>query len=399
MMRRHGDQSEPDAPGEVLEFGRVRSAGGRRRSGALLACLVLATVLVVVIRLPGHQRRTGDRAAARIPPVRVTSAGHRLLGVRAGWQLFVRGPDELVRIQLAQGRITRTYVPPLETSSPAIAFVIGAHETVVRPADVVPGYVVPDGGQARLLTGPLAGGGPLIPGPAGTGGALAAWVTTGTPTSPRLSLVALNGHRNGPVIRFPPGGPQLPATAVSDGRGDVLVTTGSFAVYDAGPGWDRAVPGNVIAVGPASWLTVGCDRRNRHCHDEVIDAATGTRRMLPGAAMAGPYYFAWPPDGVIAPDGSTAAVPEEGRGQATTLHLINLRTGSTRDLGVRLGLPGTSLPFGTSPSEDSMAWSPDSRWLFAATVTGKLVVIDTRSDQIQSLPVQLPPVQQVAIRP
>jgi hypothetical protein len=396
-MRRNEDRSGPDAPADVLQFGPDRPAAGRWRSRALLAGLVLITALVVVIRVPAdHQHKAGDRAASRIPPVRVTSAGHRLLGVRARWQLFVRGPDDLTRIQLATGRITRTYVPPLETASPAIAFVIGAHEAVIRPADLVPAYVVPDGGQARLLTGPLAGDGPLIPGPAGS---QATWVTAGPPTLLRLSMVTLSGHRSGQAIRFPPDGPQLPATAVSDGRGDVLVTTGSFAVYDAGPGWDRPVPGNVIAVGPENWLAISCDRRYLHCRNEVINAGDGARRMLPGAAVEGPYYFAWPPDGVIAPDGSTAAVPEEGRGQATTLHLINLRTGATKDLGVLLALPGTSLPFGTSTSEDSMAWSPDSRWLFAATVSGKLVAIDTRSDQVKSLRIRLPPVQQVAVRP
>src|ERR1700690_48153 len=72
--------------------------------------------------------RPGAKAPAPPPPMRVPFAGHRLLGVTAGWELFARGPDDLLRIQLAQGRITRTYVPPLETASPDVAFVIGAHE-------------------------------------------------------------------------------------------------------------------------------------------------------------------------------------------------------------------------------------------------------------------------------
>jgi hypothetical protein len=126
----------------------------------------------------------------------------------------VRGlvDDEL----LAQGRITQTYVRPLETASPDVAFVVGAHEAVIRPSGLVPGYVVPDGGQARPMTGVLSDGGPLVPGPAGS---RAAWVmTSGSPTSPELSLITLTGHRSGPSIRFQPGEPQVPATAVSDGH-------------------------------------------------------------------------------------------------------------------------------------------------------------------------------------
>ena len=110
---------------------------------------------------PGPPRRPRPRRLR----CSVTLAGHRLLGVTAGWELFARGPNELLRIQLAQGRITQTYVPPLETASPDVAFVIGAHEAVIRPSDLVPGYVVPDGGQARPLTGVLSDGGPLVPGP------------------------------------------------------------------------------------------------------------------------------------------------------------------------------------------------------------------------------------------
>jgi hypothetical protein len=394
-MVRHEDQPGPDRPGDVLRFGRDRPAGGRWRSRLLLACLVLVTALAVVLRTTDHQHSAGVRAAPRLPPVRVSFVGHRLLGVRAGWQLFIRGPDSLVRVQLGQGRITSTYVPSLDTASPAIAFVIGAHEAVIRPADLVAGYVVPDGGQARLLTGPLGAGGPLVPGPAGT---QTAWVMAGQPTSPRLSLVTLSGRRRGQDITFGPGGPQIPSTAVSDGRGDVLLNSGNFTVYDAGPGWDHVVPGNVIAVGAANWLIMGCDPSYRHCRYQVADTAAGTRRTLTGATPAAPYYFTWPPTGVIAPDGATAAIAAEGRGHATTVHLVNLRTGAVKDLGVQLFLPGTNLSFGTSTSEDSMAWSPDSRWLFVATGAGRLAVINVRTGRIQSLGIRLPPVLQVAIR-
>jgi hypothetical protein len=396
------DGSGQNGHDEIMEFGSRRSAGRRWVPRALLACLILAAVVTVAVRAVGHQARPTARSPAPPPPLRVTAVGHPLLGVTAGWELFARGPDDLLRIQLAQGRITQTYVPSLETASPDVAFVIGPHEAVIRPSDLVPGYVVPDGGQARPLTGVLADGGPMVPGPAGS---QAAWVTSGPPTSPALSLVTLTGHRSGPSIQFQPGGPQVPATAVSDGRGDVLVTDGNFDVYDTGPGWDRPVPGTVIAVGPADWLVVACDALYRHCRDEVVGFASGSQRVLPGPAPGGPFYFSWPPTGVIAPDGSTAAVAENGRGGRLTVHLIDLRTGATRDLDVPLGVPasdvgvqGSDLPLGAA-NEYSMAWSPDGRWLFVAASGGKLVAVDPRTGQAESLGVSLPAVDQVAIRP
>ena len=385
-----------------MEFGSGRSAARRPLPRwvprALLACLVVAAVVTVAVRGVSHQARPAAKAPAPPPPMRVTLAGHRLLGVTAGWELFARGPNELLRIQLAQGRITQTYVPPLETASPDVAFVIGAHEAVIRPSDLVPGYVVPDGGQARPLTGVLSDGGPLVPGP---GGSQAAWVASGSPTSPELSLISLTGHRSGPSIRFQSGGPQVPGDGVSDGRGDVLVTDNNdFFVYDTGPGWDRPVPGTVIAIGPTEWLVDACDPLYLHCRDEVVNASSGSRRAVPGAAPTGPYYyFGWPPTGVISPDGSTAAVAESGRNERLTVHLVDLRTGATRDLNVPVGMSGGDLEVGGNANENSMVWSPDGRWLFVAATGGKLVVVDMRTGRVEGLGVRLPPVDQVAIRP
>jgi hypothetical protein len=383
----------PDGTGqhrddEVVEFGGGRHVS-RRWTRALLAGLVLAAVVTIVVQAGSHRGRPAAKAAAPPPAVRVTTVGHRLLGVTAGWQLFARGPDDLLQIQFARGQITQTYVPPLESASPDVAFVTGARQTIIRSSDLVPGYVVPAGRQARALSGPLAGGGPLIPGVAGT---QTAWVIAGPPTWPYLSLVTLAGDKAGPVIRFPDGGPQLPATAVSDGRGDVLVTSGSLTDYDAGPGWDRPVPGTVVAVGPAGWLVVTCDPQYRHCRNEVIGPGGGSRRVLPGSAAAEPYYFSWPPTGVIAPDGSKAAMAESGPHNSLTVHLVNLRTGTTTDLGVPLSVAGSDY------NSQLMAWSPDSRWLFVAASGGRLVAVSTLTGRAESLGVALPAIDQVAIR-
>jgi hypothetical protein len=379
----------PDRYDEVVQFGGGRSPGGRWLPRVALAGLILAAIITVAVRGTGHHSPQSAKTPPPPPAIRVITVGHPLLGETAGWELFARGPDDLLRIQLAEGKITVTYVPQLQTANPDVAFVIGTHEAVIRSTDLVPGYIVPDGAQARALTGPLAGSGPLVPGPARTQAAWA-WVSSSLPTSPELSLVAMSGRRSGPTIRFTPGGPQLPATAVSDGRGYVLVTSGSFGAYDAGPGWDQPVPGTVIAVGPTAWLVVTCERKGLHCRNEVVDIADGARRALPGPAAGNPYnFFSWPPTGVIAPDGSTAAVAATERNGTVTVHLINLRTGANRDLNIKLG---------ADLSNQSMVWSPDSRWLFVAAADGKLVTVDAGTGRAERLQAPLPAVAQVAIR-
>jgi hypothetical protein len=379
---------------EVVQFGSGRTSGSRWLPRIALACLVLAAIVAIAVRGTDQPAR---RAAYSPPPaVRVITIGHALLGVTAGWQLFARGPDDLVRFQLAQGKISVTYVPTLESANPNAAFVIGTHQAVIRSTDLMPGYVVPDGGEARQLTGLLAGDGPLIPGPAPS---QAAWVTSGSPASPALSLITLTGRHAGPTIRFRRGGPQLPATAVSDGRGYALVTTGRFSVYDAGPGWDRPVPGTVVAVGRANWLVISCDPLYRHCHNEVVEIADGARRVLPGPAAGYPYdEFSWPPTGVIAPDNRTAAVAESDRDGRLTVHLLNLRSGANRNLKIVLGMPGSNLAASAHLSDQLMVWSPDSRWLFVAAAGGRLVAVDARTGRAEHLGITLPAVAQVAIR-
>jgi hypothetical protein len=133
---------------------------------------------------------------------------------------------------------------------------------------------------------------------------------------------------------------------------------------------------------PSAWLVVQCPSA-RHCAGVVVNPATGTRRILPGeAARPG-----WLP-GITAPDGKYAAVPGYGPDQTAILHLVNLSTGSDRQVAI------VPAPQG-SPG---LAWSPDSRWLFAATEDGALRAIDARTGQVRGLGVPLPPVTYLAVR-
>jgi hypothetical protein len=291
--------------------------------------------------------------------------------VRADWELFGYGPNQVVRIQLARGRVTRTAVPPLQSTGPT-SFIVTSGQVIVRPLDRVPGYSVAGGHPARLLTGALAGGGDVVPGPTGT-----VWVHASF-DSPSLRLTGLDGTKAGASLRLPNRGSWV---VTSDGQGYALATSaGGGTTYDLRPGGVRRVPGSPAAVGPAGALTVAC--RHRRCSDLVVDPWTGARRRLPGRAVTPPG-----PPGVIAPDGSAAAIIEY-HGDRAALHLIDLASGADRRLSVALD---------KWAGQGTLAWSPDCRWLFVAAAHGRIVAVNPRTGHAEGLGIALPFVRQVAV--
>ena len=279
----------------------------------------------------------------------------------------------LIRIQWAAARVTRTTIPALQSTGP-VFFVVGPHQAILRPLDFVPGYLVPDDQPARVLPAALGTAGQAFPGP--RPGQM--WVQSGSGAGTVMSLVTTSGARTGPPIRLPAAA----GYAVPDGRGYLAVERNGAAYDVRSGGLRRVAAGTLTATGPSAWLVVQCPSA-RHCAGVVVNPATGTRRILPGeAARAG-----WPP-GITSPDGNYAAVPGYGPDQAAILHLINLSTGSDRRVAIALAPQG-------SPG---LAWSPDSRWLFAATQDGALRSIDPRTGQVHGLGVPLPPVTCLAVR-
>ena len=131
-----------------------------------------------------------------------------------------------------------------------------------------------------------------------------------------------------------------------------------------------------------------CPGHRQHCHTVLVDSATGAQRTLPGPALPRTPLTPWPP-GLIAPDGAAAAVLELGRDSQLSAHLLDLRSGADRVL---------SLPISQDAVNETMAWSPDSRWLFVVTDTGAVRVVDGRTGQVASLDVRLPFISQVAVR-
>jgi hypothetical protein len=346
---------------DEVRFGSARPPRHWPRWLLAAAAVALAAGLTFTTLTRHH------RPAAAVP--------RHLLGVTAGWQLVAYGPSGVIRLDLAAGRLTRTRVPPLASTGPAY-LVTGQGEVIIRPLDGVPGYLVTRSRPARELTGLLGGSGAAIAGPRPG----QAWLEPGSQPA-QMILVWLDGRRAGPVMRLPAGGPFLP---VSDGRGYALVTVyqtpARSTVYDVRPGRIRPVGESVAAVGPTGWLLVEC--RGTDCWNELV--SPGRHRRLPGPV---PPLTGVPP-GVIAPDGSAAAVLGDTRGQVT-LTLISLASGARRPVQIQLGpaaLDGQTL-----------AWSPDSRWLFVVGRYGRLDVVSARTGRAAALLRTLPPVSQIAI--
>ena len=369
---------DPDE--DLISFGsserpRRRSSGlGRWASWALVGAAALTAGIVVAAR-PGQPHRPAPR-----PDVTVTDLGHRLLGITAHWQLFGRGPDAMIAVEPATGRVTSTRVPALDSSGP-VSFLIDPHQAIIRPLDFVPGYLVPDGKPPRGLSGLLSQGGPALPGPQPG----QVWVVTASVGQAALALTGLNGARLASVP-LPAGGP-LPLSATADGSGGVLLT-GPDGMFDAGPGGLHRLSLTPLAVGPGRWLAVTCPGHHQHCHNVLVDSATGAQRMLPGPVLPHTALTPWPP-GLVAPDGTAAALLELSQASQLSLHLVDLRSGADRVLNVSVSQNGDN---------ETMAWSPDSRWLFVVTDTGAVRAVSVSTGQVRSLDVPLPFISQLAVR-
>jgi hypothetical protein len=355
-----------------VQFGPPAWQRSRRLGTLLLVCLVAAAVVLVVVRSGSHRRATAP------PAVTVTNFGHPILGLRGGWQLIGLDGNGVVAVEFARGRIVRTSFPRLAGDG-LVSLVPAIGEVLVRPLDNVPGYVVPDGEPARPLTGVLAHGGYLLPGPTPA----QQWLDYG-----ELMLVGPGGK---------PEHPKLPAAAllwatqvpvISDGHGGLILTGADGTVYDANGSALRPISALPFAVGPRNLLGLQCD--NGHCSNVVISAATGATRTLPGpAGYADPWPWRELP-GVASPDGTAAAVIVPGKSESQAgLDLVSLTSGAV------LRVP---VPIAQDSSSRSLAWSPDSRWLFVVTAHGGLAIVNARTGQPGILSLGLSGLSQIVIR-
>ena len=366
---------------DEVSFGPRRPDGRRPPGRLLIACgAVLAAVAAVAATLvTGHGSNPPRAQPASTGAASTSAAVPHLLGVRGSWELFGYDTGRLVRIQFASGWITQTAVP-VQSGGP-VSLVVGTHEVIIHPLIFAPGYLVPDGRPARVLSGALGNAGTVIPGPQpGT-----AWVQAGFQAT-SMPLVRMDGTETGVSVRLPPG----PLQAFPDGRGGVLVVNyDGGRYYDVRSGGFQRIAGMLAAVGPTRWLIVDCHDGHR-CSNIIVDPATGARHTLPGPSAESPPAAG---TGVVAPDGSAAAI-YRANGDQLTLHLLNLASGSDQQVPVPL--------VRESPDVQMPAWSPDSRWLFVVTShgngQGKLAVVDARTGHVEGLGVSLPSLSQIAIR-
>jgi hypothetical protein len=203
-----------------------------------------------------------------------------------------------------------------------------------------------------------------------------------------MPLVRMDGTGTGVSVRLPPGSY---SQVTSDGRGGALVGVygaSSSTLDDVRPGSIQPIARTVAAVtavGPTRWLVVDCHAGPR-CSYVVVDPATGAQHTLPGPSAE---LVSDDTRGVIAPDGSAAAIVAAS-GDRVILQLLNLVSGSDQQIPVSLDAE--------SVADQTLAWSPDSRWLFVVTAQGKLAAVDARTGHVEGLGISLPRLSLIAVR-
>jgi hypothetical protein len=367
-----GDR-EQSGQSDVVRFGHPSQPRFRWLTRLALPCVVIAAVVLVIARSGGHRQSAP-------PPIAIANVGHPILGIRSGWELFGLGQRALVLVQFTSGRITRTALPP--QSDGPVSLIVERHQVIVRPLDNAPGYLVPDSLPARPLNGILAHGALLLPGP----GSDEVWDLR---DAQQISLVGPNGTPLPASLAAMPR--RFPSqSAMPDGRGGVLLFDDQGREYDTVPGLLRPVGALPLAVGPRSWLAVSCDQQGGNCRNVVIAANTGAARALPGPAVS-LVNWQWPGNpGAVAPDGSVAAVFVEHSDGSAALELVSLASGSVRPIAMQVP---------PSSSSQTIAWSPDSRWLFVLTAGGRLAAVSPATGRVQRLGLGLTGLSQIAIRP
>jgi hypothetical protein len=249
---------------------------------------------------------------------------------------------------------------------------------IVAPLDFVPGLVVLDGQPSRAMTRLPTEGGPAFPGPDDRHW----WAGERTCDHghvARMDLVDLDGRPVGPSIARP----GFPASG--DGTGKLVYITATGTYLESPTGRSLITTGTVLAIGPTRWLTI--EHRGQGCELVTTDRATGARRALHAVdCLKDDTYF----PGVVSPDGTTAAAVEGFATGTEALHVIDLASGADQVLGVQ--------PLYADGSNGHLVWSPDSRSLWFVTQQGEVDIVDGHGSHLRRLPLDLPPVAQLAFR-
>jgi hypothetical protein len=189
----------------------------------------------------------------------------------------------------------------------------------------------------------------------------------GRPLLPTRSRWELYAQTDTEVIRIEPGA----------GR---VTGTGVLAMPNTEP---RA--GVLVPTGPQVWVMRECDTR-RFCRRVIIDQRGS--RSQDNVDLARGNVAPWL--ATMSPNGRYVSVVYASATHPVTLHLLDVRRGSSRVTTVQVDRTIHSASF---------AWSPDSDYLFVAGVNGILWVIEPATAAVSEFPVRLPPVRHLAVTP
>ncbi len=390
----------PDPPRPAGSGATPTSGRPRRRWSLLLLAVVVLLLVETVIVLVNHGIAAGphpDAGPATTPPsspgpteagttdptpvygppiwVTTTLSWVPPAGLTGRWDLLARGSGVVVRLSPATGTVSRIGIPQLGSSGP-VSFLATATAVLVRPLDHVAGYVVPDGGQARPMAASLAEDGPMLPGPDPSH----VWVASPDDAHPALVLKPVAGGPGSSRLEVPTDSSVV--GAMPDGAGYALFAT-ERGLVDVRPDGSRVVSrGTLLASGPRSWLVRECVPATR-CTSVLIDQASLARADLGVPAK---------PDasGAISPDGRFAVLVRPGSAKgSSSVELVGLASPTRRVLPVAAA---------DGPAPDTVAWSPDGRWLFVLLARGGICVVDAATGAVRDIGVQLPTLVQLAIR-
>ena len=373
---------------EVLDLGSLHDPGPEadrgprrpsRRAVLALGGLAAAGAGLTALGRRGSPQPPGPRPAP-VPDAQVVVTDlRRPLLAGAAFDVFAFNQQELVRVELATGRVTRTGLGGLEHAPLDVVPVRGG--ALVHRSDDGPGWFVPDGRPPTGMARRLEGRGPMLPGP----DLDHVWVMGGpTPNAP-VRLVGLDGRPTSTGVGV---AAQLSSYPVPDGGGYPLFFGVTGTYWGAPGGLRRITSGAVLAGGETGWLVLECDDP-APCGAALVGRAGGRTAVQLTTAGDSPELGAVL-GGALAPDGRRAALYVGDPARSLRLDLVDLVTGARVTSRVKL-TPGAVLR--------TPRWSPDGRLVVTVDRTGRILAVDAAGRTGPLVPDGvLPAVEDVAIR-